>query len=217
MTMRQSAIGFYSKRLELEGIVASPTADDDAPRGFPAAIVCHSHPALGGSMNDAVVSAFCISAAREGIATLRFNFRGVGGSEGEYTNGKQERHDVKAALDVMRNWRQFDRDRLALVGYSTGAAIALGDYRRLRAAAAVALVAPTIGALRNRRFARDKRPRLVIAGSRDNVAPSLEIQRLLDDCEGPVQFYEALGADHSMRGFESEIADAAADFLKRNL
>ena len=215
MTMRQSAIGFYSKKLELEGVIASP--QDSGAGEAPAIVVCHSHPMLGGNMNDPVVGSVCGAAVREGMFALRFNFRGVGDSQGEFTNGKEEHNDIKSALNVMRHWPTVNSKRIALVGYSIGATTILDGYRHFGRAAAVVLVAPTLGALRSRRFNRDKRPRLVIAGSEDRVAPSLEIQRILDDCRGPIQFHETIGADHSMRGHHSEIGDVTAEFLKGNL
>ena len=213
--MRQSAIGFYCKKLELEGIIASP--QDPEAREGPAVVACHSHPMLGGNMNDPVVAAVCQAVVREGMVTLRFNFRGVGESQGDFTNGKEEHNDIKSALDVMRHWPAVHGSRVGLIGYSTGATIILDGLRHLRRAAALVLVAPTLGALRSRRFNRDKRPRLVIAGSDDRVSPSLEIQRVLDECRGPVQFHEVVGADHSMRGYHAETAEVTADFLKRYL
>ena len=213
--MRQSAIGFYCKKLELEGIIGTP--QDPGAEGIPAVIACHSHPMLGGNMNDPVVAAVCQSVVLEGMAALRFNFRGVGESQGDFTNGKEEHNDIKSALNVMRHWPSVHGGRLALVGYSTGATIILDGLRHLKRASALVLIAPTLGALKNRRFNRDKRPRLVIAGSEDRVAPSLEIQRILDECRGPVQFHEVVGADHSMRGFHAEAAEETADFLKRHL
>ena len=213
--MRQSAIGFYSKKLELEGIIASP--QDPGAREVPAVIACHSHPMLGGNMNDPVVASVCQAAVREGMFALRFNFRGVGDSQGDFTNGKEEHNDIKSALNVMRHWPAVHGGRIAVVGYSTGATIILDGLRHLKRASALALVAPTLGALRSRRFNRDKRPRLVITGSEDRVSPSLEIQRILDECRGLVQFHEVVGADHSMRGYHSEVAEVTADFLKRYL
>ena len=213
--MRQSAIGFYVKKLELEGVIASPS--DGGASDAPGVVACHSHPALGGSMNDAIVSAVCAAAVRESMYALRFNFRGVGGSEGEFSGGEKERDDVRAALDVMRQWPGVGGKRIALVGYSTGATVILDGFGKLRRASAFALIAPTLGALRSRRFARDKRPRLVIAGSEDKVAPSVEIQRVLDECRGPVRFREIVGADHTMRGYENQAAEAVAGFLREYL
>ena len=77
--MRQQSIGFKSGRLTLEGIVTLP---QNAGGDSPGVVVCHAHPVLGGSMTSPVTHALCQSLDDAGIATFRFNFRGVGGSEG---------------------------------------------------------------------------------------------------------------------------------------
>ena len=92
--MRQSAIDFKSKKLTLEGIISSP---EDGGASLPAIVVCHHHPALGGNMNSPLVAAVCRAASEMGFVTLRFNFRGVGNSDGEFSNGKREHDDVRAA------------------------------------------------------------------------------------------------------------------------
>ena len=212
--MRQSAIDFRSKRLTLEGILSTPS---EAGPYLPAIAVCHPHPMLGGDMNSPIVTAVCRAASDEGFATLRFNFRGVGESEGEFSNGKDEHNDVKSALNVLSRWPGIDRKRIGVIGYSAGASILLDGIRHIGRASAIALIAPTLAALRNRRFSKDKRPRLIIAGSEDRVAPSLQIQNILDECRGPVRFHELVAADHSMRGHESEIAHVVAEFLVKNL
>lgn len=212
--MRQSAIDFRSKRLTLEGILSTPS---EAGPYLPAIAVCHPHPMLGGDMNSPIVTSICRAASDEGFMTLRFNFRGVGESEGEFSNGKDEHNDVKSALNVLSRWPGVDRKRIGVVGYSAGASILLDGIRHIRRASAIVLIAPTLAALRNRRFTKDKRPRLVIAGSEDRVAPSLQIQNILDECRGPVRFHELVGADHSMRGHESEIGRVISEFLVQNL
>lgn len=198
----------------MEGIFSTPT---EIGGQLPAIAVCHPHPMLGGDMNSPIVTAVCRAASDEGFATLRFNFRGVGESEGEFSNGKDEHNDVKSALNVLSRWPGIDRKRIGIIGYSAGASIILDDLRHMKRASAIALISPTLAALRNRRFSKDKRPRLVIAGSEDRVAPSLQIQNILDECRGPVRFHELVGADHSMRGHESEIARVVAEFLVQNL
>lgn len=212
--MRQSAIDFKSKRLKLEGIISTPA---EVGGLLPAIAVCHPHPVLGGDMSSPIVTAICRAASDEGFATLRFNFRGVGESEGEFSNGKDEHNDVKSALNLLSHWPGVERKRIGVVGYSAGASIILDGIRHMKRASAIALIAPTLAALRNRRFSNHKRPRLVIAGSEDRVAPSLQIQNILDECAGPVRFHEVVGADHSMRSHESEIGRVVAEFLVQNL
>jgi hypothetical protein len=93
----------------------------------------------------------------------------------------------------------------------------LDGFRRLKAARAVALVAPTVQSIRNKRFQQDGRPRLVIASRDDKIAPSLEIQRELDSADQPLRFEELASADHSMRGHEAEIGRLVAEFVSDSL
>jgi len=212
--LRQSAISFQSKRLGLEGIISFP---DDISGDVPAVAVCHSHPMLGGNFSDPVVVEICQAASDLGLATLRFNFRGVGDSQGEFTNGKEEHHDAKTALDVLRRWPGVDGKHLAIVGYSLGAAVVLDSFKLFKHARALAFVAPTVKSVKNRKFKNDKRPRLIIAGGNDRVASSVEIQRELDEARQPVRFTEVAGADHSMRGHETKIARIVAEFISESL
>lgn len=89
--------------------------------GAAAAVVCHPHPAFGGRMDNPLVVALAEACAAAGLSTLRFNFRGLDGSEGTPTGGLREHEDVAAAVAWMR--RQGAR-RVALVGYSFGALMA---------------------------------------------------------------------------------------------
>ena len=212
--MRQSAISFRSGRLNLDGIISIP---DGISGDLPALVVCHSHPMLGGSMDDAVVVAICRATDAIGAATLRFNFRGGGDSDGRFTNGAEEHRDARAALDVLRRWPGVSGKRVAIAGYSFGAAMILVGFRRLKAARAVALVAPTVQSVRNKRFQQDARPRLVIASRDDKIAPSLAIQQELAGARQPLRFEELETADHSMRGHEAEIGQIVADFVSSSL
>lgn len=212
--MRQSAVSFQSKRLNLEGIVSFP---DDLHGDVPALVTCHSHPVLGGSYDDPVVVEICRAADALGIATLRFNFRGVGASQGEFTNGREERHDAKTALNVMRKWPGVDGKRVAVSGYSLGAAVLLDSMKDFKHARAMALVAPTVNSVRNDRFKKDKRPRLIVAGADDRVAPSVDLQRELDDARQPLRFAEITSADHAMRGREKEVGRVVAEFVSESL
>src|SRR5438093_13365536 len=111
---------FASGVLTLEGALNLP---ERTPA--PGIVVCHPHPMYGGDMHNNVVDAVCQTAAADGIVALRFNFRGAGGSEGSYDYGVGEQDDVGAALAYLRELPEVDGARVALAGYSFGAAIAL--------------------------------------------------------------------------------------------
>jgi uncharacterized protein len=97
-------------------------ADAQLVDGAPMAVVCHPHPAFGGRMDNPLVIALADAIAAAGWSAVRFNFRGLDGSEGKPTGGHQEHEDVAAVVD----WaRAQGAARVALVGYSFGALMAM--------------------------------------------------------------------------------------------
>lgn len=207
-------MSFQSKGLTLEGVISFP---DDAESEHPALLVCHSHPMLDGNFNDPIVIEICKAVSELGMVALRFNFRGVGDSEGEFTNGVKEYNDVKSALDVLRKWPGVQRKQIAIAGYSLGAAVVIGSLKNFKHARAFALIAPTVKSMQSDQFKKDKRPRLVVAGGRDKVAPSVGLQQELDKARIPVRFMEMPKADHSMNGHEIEVSRIVANFVFESL
>src|SRR6202035_2810578 len=112
--MNESQVTFRSGELALEGLLANPGG------GAPAAVVCHPHPSYGGSMYNNVVDAILVAFHQLGYATLRFNFRGVGGSEGEYDGGPGEVDDAKAAMEFLLAQAGVKREGATIAGYSFG-------------------------------------------------------------------------------------------------
>ena len=122
-----------SGELTLAGVLHTP--EGDGP--FSAVVVCHPHPRMGGDMTSNVVLAAVEGLAAQGIAALRFNFRGSGASEGTHDDGKGERDDVRAALSFAADLGELDATRIGLAGYSFGAGMsaagsALGRARAVR-------------------------------------------------------------------------------------
>jgi alpha/beta superfamily hydrolase len=110
----------------LEAILMNPPSAPVA-----AAVVCHAHPLHGGMMHFKVVFRAAKALQSAGLAVLRFNFRGVGRSEGSYDGGRGEQDDARAALDELE--RRFPGRPLVLGGFSFGSVVALrvgaGDQR----------------------------------------------------------------------------------------
>ena len=127
-TIKEERVTFKSGDLTLEGMIASP----DSARPHRAAVVCHPHPFYGGSMYNNVVDAVLEALHARGFATLRFNFRGVGQSEGEFDNGKGEADDAIAAIRFLTAQKGVRADSAVLAGYSFGAMTAVrgGGGRR---------------------------------------------------------------------------------------
>jgi len=85
-------------------------------------LLCHPHPAFGGNMDTNLIVTLADALSQKGYATLRFNFRGVGGSTGKATGGDEEGEDVLAALAFLR---EQGVHQVVAAGYSFGAAVAL--------------------------------------------------------------------------------------------
>ena len=212
--IKQTAIAFKSKRLTLEGVLSLP---EGLPPPYPAIVMCHPHPMLGGSMENPVVTNVCRAASEAGFAGFRFNFRGVEGSKGDFANGNGVHEDIKSALNLMRKWPGIDGKRITLAGYSFGAGAILRGLRHFKSARSLALIAPPLSSITESRIVKDKRPKLFVAGQRDRIVSSVELQRALDGVCEPVQFREIAGGDHSLSGCEWDVADEVTGFARETL
>ena len=148
----------------------------EAPGG--GMVICHPHPLYGGDMDNPVVVRAAEVCGALGLATLRFNFRGVGGSTGVYDEGRGERVDVEAALDHLAGL--LGGGPLLLAGYSFGAAMAVAVAAQRQGLAGLALVAPPL-AMRElplAALAAVEGPVLVVAGTADEYCPPASLERL---------------------------------------
>jgi alpha/beta superfamily hydrolase len=202
-------VTFPSGDLTLEGVLHRPST-----QLYPAAVVCHPHPLYGGEMSNSVVIAVCAALVGSGIAALRFNFRGVGDSEGRFADGIGERDDVLAALAYLRGLEGVEPAKACLVGYSFGAAMAL-EAADEQVAALVAISPPSIGSSVPSLDVRC--PTLMVAGDRDDVAPKGWMTTLAGVI-GPLCRVEVVpGADHFWWGRAEELAQTVASFLRASL
>jgi alpha/beta superfamily hydrolase len=202
-------MAFRSEGLTLEGILHQPVS-----ALFPAAVVCHPHPLYGGDMHNYVVVAVCQALAEAGIASLRFNFRGVGRSEGEYGDGLGERADAAAALAYLRQLAAVDPDKVSIVGYSFGAAVALAAADE-RAAAVAAISPPWLG--QDVPDLAVRCPTLLISGEQDEIAPPASLSALATMIGPHCQMSVVRGADHFWWGYEKELAQMVAQFFRECL
>ena len=208
--MGQSSIAFKSKGVTLDGVVASP---DGVAGPFPGVVVCHPHPSFGGDMNNGLVMAVCRALVEEGFVICRFNFRGVGESGGNFTNGEEEQGDVRAALELMKVWPGVDGRRLGLVGYSFGASMIAVGLSRYKQAKGFVMISPPPNSLENPGIGKDKRPKLFIVGDRDRLTPHSALKERAEALPGSEGLSTVPGADHSWRGYEGEAAREATRFL----
>jgi uncharacterized protein len=195
--MTESRITFRSGDLILEGMLARPE------RGAsPGAVICHPHPMYGGSMDNNVVAAIIAAMWRRGYATLRFNFRGVGASEGEYDGGEGEAADARAAVEFLAAQSDIDRGAIALAGYSFGAAVALraglGDSRVAR----VIAVALPVAAMDPGINSAAAKPVLLVSGDRDTYSPIPALEQAMQKLGAAATLKVIAGADHFFGGYE---------------
>lgn len=155
-------ISFASTAGILEGILHLP---DTVPQAI--AVVAHPLPTMAGTMDNKVVTTLAKSFVELGFAALRFNFRGVGASAGEFDNGNGEVEDMLAAVQFARD--EFGQLPLILSGFSFGGYVAARAAQHLHPQThKLVLVAPAVG-----RFAMPPVPdtTLVLHGEQDEVIP----------------------------------------------
>ena len=174
------------------------TGPEDAPY---AAVVCHPYPPAGGTMHNKVVYHAMKAFSGAGLPVVRFNFRGVGLSEGTFDDGHAEREDVLAALDWME-------ERLArpilFAGFSFGSYVGLraccGDDR---VKGRVGLGLPVRAAGRDYRYSFLKDcggPRLFVSGDQDEFSPREVLEPVFADLPEPKRLVWVPGADHFFQG-----------------
>lgn len=203
-------VAFSGGPLTLEGILQLPSA-----LPAPGMVVCHPHPMYGGDMHNNVVTAICDAAVENGIAALRFNFRGAGSSEGKYDNGIGEQDDVRAALAYLRDLAQTDGQRVALAGYSFGAAVAVraaASEADLRAFIGVSI--PTLMPLEGVELAC---PALFVSGDEDEYADARELLSFVRNLGPDAQLTLLPGLGHFWFGVEHELKKILTPFLKVHL
>ena len=212
--VRQSAVSFQVHGMTFEGVLAQP---EGRPSALPGVVVCHPHPLYGGSMDTNVVLALSFALADHGFATLRFNFRGVGNSQGTHARGESEHQEVLGALDLMSAWPGVDANQVGLAGYSFGSSVILRNAALQDRAKAIALISPPLGALDSTALKRSKRPLLVIAGDRDRLVQSEQLGTALESFSNPPACHIVTGADHFWFGYESRLAPPVVEFFTEKL
>lgn len=167
-----------AQSLSLPGPCGPLEAVLETPREDPAslAVVCHPHPLHGGTMQNKVVQTLARSFTRLGACTLRFNFRGVGESAGEYADGEGEVDDALAAVAWLRE--RFPGRSLYLAGFSFGAIVALRAAKRI-ACAGLVTVAPPVHRLPES-FAPPICSWLVIQGEADEIVAADGVRRWVE-------------------------------------
>lgn len=194
---------FNADRYRLEGRLQAAPGD----RGV---VITHPHPLYGGNLDNHVVAVLAEVYQRHSYSTLRFNFRGVGHSQGSYDDGQGEQQDVRAALDYLRDQ---GKTVLSLVGYSFGAWVnaLLGATVEVEE---LLLVSPPVALLDFSPVVALPRLGLVITGSRDAFAPPATLAELVPQWQPQAGLEVINGADHFYSSHGPRLAALVANRLK---
>ena len=191
------------------------------PNAMPplAAVVCHPHPLFGGTMHNKVVYQTAKTLHRFGLPVLRFNFRGVGLSEGSHDNGQGERADVAAALDFLA--AQYPGAPLLVAGFSFGSWVGLRvGCADSRVTHLIGLGLPVGDLVGDRGFSyldACAKPKLLVAGEFDQYGPPDKLRAVAAQFSPQAQEQTSVaiirGADHFFTGHLAELDQAISEWL----
>lgn len=174
-------------------------------------VITHPHPQYGGEMHNPVVEAIARAYQNCGLATLRFNFRGVGMSTGRFDEGRGETHDVLAALAYLKDQ---GIPKPALAGYSFGARINANIDARTADLDHMLMVAPPVAFMPFDAAASLPALELVLAGEQDEFGPAGMVASLAAQWNPRARVEILAGADHFLFGHLDQITAIIKTFLK---
>jgi alpha/beta superfamily hydrolase len=197
---------------DTRGVDSSGLVHAGATTGLRAAVVlAHPHTEYGGTMHTKVVYQAAKAMSRIGCAVLRFNFRGAGASDGEFSGGPGEQADFRAALDFMHD--RYSGARLWAAGMSFGAWVSLtAGAEDPRVSTLIGIALPVTGydldAVRT-----SPKPKFFIHGERDELFSPREMRAFYARAAEPKELVVIDGADHLFDGKVTEVAEAIEELL----
>lgn len=192
--MKEEKIYIQNKSLLIEGLLGKYSDEE-------AVVICHPHSLMGGSMYNNVVDAIRQAFFLNQTSTLRFNFRGVGGSTGSYDEGRGETEDIMAAADYLR---KQGMERLAFAGYSFGAWVGSKIIARKDNPFSCSIfVAPPLNFFDFDWHPLDNKVDVLIGGDADEYC---DVKTLTAKAKGIHSRVEIIsGADHFYGGYEANL------------
>jgi uncharacterized protein len=196
-------------RLEATLWTASATEPDFV------AVVCHPHPLYGGTLHNKVVYQAAKALHQRGASVLRFNFRGVGQSEGVHDRGIGEQADVRTALDYLS--AEFPGKAIVLAGFSFGSWVGLRvgcEEARVTRLIGLGLPVDNIDVSYLRACVK---PKLIIQGGQDQFGSRANIEALFATFAQPKRLVIVEGADHFFAGHLNAINTAIETWFDQPL
>ena len=199
----ESHVRFNSGDIQLEGLL-------DRGNSGKGVVITHPHPLYGGDMHNPVVETIARAFKSKGHTSLRFNFRGVGSSQGSYDDGPGEKQDVLSAVSYLK---EKGSDPIDLAGYSFGAwIIALLGCSEI-SNGNIVMVSPPVAFINF----KDVKPlpclKLVVTGNRDEIAPEGLIGTLMPTWNTDSQFEKIDSADHFYSGTLANLETVLSEAL----
>ena len=201
--MDEELIFFMAGSIKIEGLLQTKPGDKGV-------VITHPHPLYGGSMHNNVVESLVQAYQQAGYTTLRFNFRGMGGSQGEYDNGQGEQEDVNAAVHYLA---EQGKNVLALAGYSFGAWVNALAQPEKDTVQRMVMVSPPVAFLDFGPPQSVPQLKLVVAGSRDEIAPPELIKTMLPNWNPSARLEIIEGADHFYGTYTGELESLLTNYL----
>lgn len=179
---------------------------ESKPQGAPQAlaIICHPHPLHGGTLDNKIVHQLAKSFVTLGAVSVRFNFRGVGQSEGDYDEGRGERDDLLAVVEWAR--QQWPGLPLWLAGFSFGGFIALDAAQSLQPEWLVT-VAPAVNYFPDQPASLNAVSWLLIHGDADDIVPWSAVESWVGRQGLAPEVVCVEGAGHFFHGRLNELRD----------
>ncbi len=196
--MMQTEITFMSDEFLLSGLLSV------VPGSKKGAVITHPHPLYGGDMYNPVVETIEEAFRDKGYTTLRFNFRGVGQSEGVHGNGIAERRDVVSAITRLHD---MEIDHITLAGYSFGSWVNAGVNCDGCFIDRMIAVSPPVAFMDYSGVSESPCMDLVIAGGRDDIGPPEMIRSCLPGWNPDAQLKIIPSADHFYSGVHDRLAE----------
>ena len=200
----EEKISFLSDGYEIEGRLEKSSPQKGV-------VITHPHPLYGGDMHNNVVAAMARVYRQKGYTTLRFNFRGVGSSQGSYGDGLGEQEDVRAAISYLAD---MSVSQIDLAGYSFGAWVNALSIINEPQPANMIMVSPPVAFIDFGSISDLVSLRLIVTGSRDDIAPPDLIEKSYAGWNVEAQFEIISGADHFYLGYIDKLEAILAAYLE---